>query len=382
MPWTMGQEAERRSFVEDVDGEESFAELCRRAGISRKTGYKWKDRYEQEGIAGLRDRSRAPHSMPWALPKDMKQWLLDARIAHPKWGPRKLVAWLGRRHPRVTAWPALSTIGDLLQREGLVHGRGRRRRIHREAPSPFDDARGPNAVWCIDFKGWFRTRDGAKCNPLTVSDAVTRFLFCCQHMRGTEPEVRGAMANLFREYGLPERVHSDNGPPFGSRGVAGFSRLSVWLVRLGIQVTFSEPGRPDQNGRHERMHRTVQDAVGKDPQANLRLQQKALDEFRHEFNWERPHQALDDRTPGALYERSPRFFPERIPEPEYPDAEVVRRVRTNGTIKWNGDLVFVGESFRGQPLGIEPLMDGRRRVRFCGHALGVIDETQRRLVAP
>lgn len=382
MPWVSGPVIQKRDFIRQVaDSEATFAEICADTGISRKTGYKWLRRYEEEGLAGLEERSRAPHSLPWAIPAPVQELLLNTRLSHPTWGPRKLIAWLQPRHKAIT-WPAASSVGDLLRRHGLVSARSRRIRLRRPTPSSFNDADGPNAAWCMDFKGWFLTLDGAKCNPFTMSDSVSRFLLCSQHLeRGKEEPVRSTMERVFRDYGLPDRVHSDNGPPFASRGIGGLSRLSVWLMRLGINVSFSQPGKPQQNGRHERMHRTLHAEVGLMPAANLRLQQRDMDTFRREFNWERPHEALNQRTPGSVHVRSAKSFPRRLPPLEYANAKDVRYVRNTGQLKWKGDLIFMGEAFVGEPVAIDQLDDERHTVRFCDQVLGIIDERQRRVIA-
>jgi transposase InsO family protein len=381
MPWRIAEPmTERRDFIQRLQSPEtSFKEVCAELGISRKTGYKWLHRYEEHGLAGLHERSRAPLTTPWSIPERQAQLLLEARVAHPKWGPRKLIAWLKGKHTEVS-WPAPSTVGELLKRHELVPERRRRTKLEHAAPSPFDDTRGPNEIFCIDFKGWFRTGDGRRCNPLTVTDAVSRYLLCCQHLdRGTTVLVRAQLERVFREYGLPRVIHSDNGAPFGAQGLGGLSQLSLWLMRLGIQISFIEPGKPQQNGRHERMHRTLQAEVADAPAANLRRQQRAFDDFRYEYNWERPHEALGQRTPGTIHVRSRRSFPPRLPEPEYPNAQHIRRVRHNGQIRWKNDLLFVGEAFIGQPLGIEETDDGEYAVRFCQQIVGKIDETARRV---
>ena len=383
MPWRVTSPmTERHYFVKQVlKQERTLSELCEQLGISRKTGYKWIERFEAAGWPGLEDRSRAPHTCPWAVPEQVQKLLLKAREKHPTWGARKLIEWLRPTHPELS-WPAASTVTELLKRQGLVESRPRRQRLKRPRPPPFDDAAGPNAVFCIDFKGWFRTQDGSRCNPLTVTDAVSRYLLCCQHLdRGTQASVQETLQEMFREYGLPGVLHSDNGSPFGSKGLGGLSSLSVWLMRLGIRVSFSQPGKPQQNGRHERMHRTMQEDLANAPEKTLRAQQHAMNQFRQVYNWERPHEALGYRTPGAVHLLSPRKMPRRLLEPQYPNAVAVKRVRTNGQLRWKGDLVYVGEAFIGERVGLEPIDNGRYQVRFCQQVIGVIDQDQERVVS-
>jgi transposase InsO family protein len=332
-------------------GGDTFAEICARFGISRETGYQTLRRYEAEGVAGLEPVSRRPEHSPMAVRSGIEQQLIAARAEHPTWGPRKLRAFLERRYPR-TRWPAPSTIGVILRRNGLSHPRPTRAR---SAPftQPLGHALTPNDVWCADFKGWFRTTDGSRCNPLTITDANTRMLLRCTHVaRGDYAHVRPLFEATFREYGLPRAIRSDNGPPFASVGVAGLSRLAVWWIRLGIWPERIEPGHPEQNGRHERMHRTLELEVAAQPAGNLRLQQRDLESFRREYNTLRPHQALDDRTPAELYRPSLRAFPAKLPQIAYPPGVLTRSVRPNGEIKQAGRCFFLAEALAGERVAL------------------------------
>jgi len=303
---------ERLLLVEEfAAGERSRAEICRRYGVSRKTGYKWYEQFLLHGLAGLADRSRRPLHQPNAVDEEMVGGILEARSRYPSWGERKLKAWLEREH-RERCWPSTSSIGNILQRYGLTRPHKRRRRA-----TPSSELTQPceaNQVWAIDFKGWFRTGDGQRCDPLTLSDTHTRYLLRCQAVDQTGGKfIRPLLEASFREYGLPARILSDNGAPFASTGIGGLSRLSVWWLRLGIVPERIAPGHPEQNGRHERMHRTLKQETAQPPARSVRAQQQVFDRFREEYNQERPHEALAMATPASVYAPSLRRFPERLP---------------------------------------------------------------------
>jgi transposase InsO family protein len=339
-------------------GERSRAEICRRYGVAPKTAYKWYARYVAEGVAGLADRSRAPHNQPHAVDAETVGAILAARARYPSWGERKLHAWLEREHPE-RDWPCPSTIGAILKRHGLTSPPKRRRRA-----SPSHELAEPSAanqVWAIDFKGWFRTGDGRRCDPLTLTDVHTRYLLRCQAVDETGAAfVRPLLEAAFREYGLPARMRSDNGPPFASTGVGGLSRLSVWWLRLGIGLERIEPGHPEQNGRHERMHRTLKQETARPPARNSRAQQRAFDRFQFVYNEQRPHEALGMATPGSLYRPSPRPFPHRLPEMEYPAGFALRIVEQHGDVNWRFGRFFLGEALGGETVGFEEVEDGWR----------------------
>jgi transposase InsO family protein len=339
-------------------GERSRAEICRRYGVSAKTAYKWYGRYLAAGVAGLADRPRRPHHQPRALEEATIGAILAARARYPIWGERKIRAWLEREHPE-GEWPAASTIGAVLKRYGLTRPPKRRRRA-----SPSHELVAPtavNEVWAIDFKGWFLTGDGSRCEPLTISDTHSRYLLRCQAVDATGGKfLKPLLEMTFREYGLPGRIRSDNGAPFASTGIGGLSRLSVWWLRLGVLPERIEPGHPEQNGRHERMHRTLKQATATPPAHTARAQQRAFDRFRREYNEERPHEALAMATPASLYTASLRPFPERLPEMEYPAGLALRRVELHGAISWRHERVFLGEALAGETVGLEELEDGWR----------------------
>lgn len=365
--------SERMRFVLDVtSGERSIAEACRIAGVSRKTGYKWLERYEQGGALGLKDRSRAPRTHPNAVPMEAKAMLLEARQQHPSWGAVKLLGWLGRRYPR-HEFPAPSTVSELLKRAGLVKPR---RRSSRTPPytQPFMQAAEPNALWSADFKGQFRTGDQRYCYPLTMSDGFSRYLLMCRGLlEPTTEAVWPWFERAFREYGLPLAIRTDNGPPFASRALGGLSRLSAWWLRLGIRPERIEPGCPEQNGRHERMHRTLKRDAVTPQRASLPAQQRAFERFRIEYNEERPHEALLQCTPAEFYRPSPRAYPSRLPEVQYPAGFVVRRVRHAGDIKWQGRLVYVSHVLTGEPVGLHQIDEESWTMYYGSLELGRLD---------
>jgi len=310
---------ERFKFVSEVlEGSYSMSELCAAYNISRKTGYKWLERYNRYGLAGLNDMSRAAHNHPNALCQAMRTAILGIKYDFPHWGPAKIAYRLRKLNSNWSGYPALSTIGQLLKREGLVSSRKRRRRAtatHGGLTTGTD----VNDVWCADFKGHFSTADSSRCNPLTITDNISRYLLCCQHLkRMNYTLVKRQFERVFREHGLPVVIRTDNGTPFSSRGLCGLSRLSAWWIKLGIHPERIEPGNPQQNGRHERMHRTLKQETASGPASNLKSQQKRFDKFKFDYNQHRPHEALDMNTPSSLYKSSSRQFPSKLLEPHYP----------------------------------------------------------------
>ena len=374
MPWReVCPMDEKVKFVASVLADEySMTELCESFGVSRKTGYKWLLRYRAHGLAGLQEASRAPHRVPWAIAEREAAAIVALRRAHPSWGPKKLRVRL-QHHAPAQEWPAPSTIGELLRRQGLTQ-RPRRRRYAVPNPGPLTPASSANEVWCIDFKGWFRTGDSARCDPLTVSDAFSRYLLCAQVLaRPDYVHCRAQLERVFREYGLPRVMRSDNGPPFASTGAGGLTRLGVWWVKLGITPERIEPGKPAQNGRHERMHKTLKAETASPPAATLARQQRCFDHFRTEFNHQRPHEALGQTTPGQHYSCSPRVYPARLEDPAYPADYALRRVRSNGEIKWEGEQIFLSMPLIGEVVGLKLLASGDTEVFFGPLPIAVID---------
>jgi transposase InsO family protein len=358
-------------------GEVTMTALCESFGISRQWGYELVRRYEAAGVAGLEPRSRAPHRPGRAMATEIAQAIVALRCQHPSWGPKKLRAVLARQAP-ATVWPAPSSMGDLLRRAGLIRGR-RRRRTPLPLSRPFAPVTAPNDLWCIDFKGWFRTGDGQRCDPLTLSDADSRYVLVC---RGVPPTVEGVdpvTEAAFREYGLPVGIRSDNGPPFAGIGAGGLTRLAVKWIKLGIRLERTDPGCPQQNGRHERMHATLKAETAQPPAASLAAQQLRFDRFRTIYNHERPHEGLGMAVPASRYRPSARAYPGRIEEPHYDAASAVRRVRSNGEIKWGGKLIFISEALVGEAVGVAEADSGDWIVRFADHPLGLIDRHSRKL---
>jgi len=375
MPWMETSPVEQRErFIHDHRLElYTMAELCARYSISRKTGYKWLERFEDAGRQGLRDRSRAPHRCPHRISDEVAAMICAARRQHPSWGPAKLVAWLRPRHPTMD-WPAISTAGDLLARHGLVKKRRRRRHYQHPGVVPATTTE-PNDLWTADFKGHFRTRDGVYCYPLTIADLHTRYLLACHGLLSTRGVgVRPVFDRLFREYGLPRAIRTDNGVPFATTGIHGLSQLNVWWLRLGIQHQRILPAQPQQNGAHERMHKTLKGEAIRPPRSTLVAQQRAFNAFRHLYNDERPHEALHDHTPSSCYRPSPREYTGTLPPVEYPGHFIVKRVTNAGTIRLKKRLLFIANALKQHPVGLEEVADGIWSIHFCRVLLGRVDE--------
>jgi len=382
MGWseTCAMDERMRFVVSARAGEEPFAQLCRRFVVSRKTGYKWLGRYAAEGPPGLVDRSRAPLHPGRLLAAELAEACLAVRRAHPQWGPLKVLAFLERREPE-RAWPAASTIGSLFDRAGLTV----KRRLRRRTPpfaQPFGSCAAANDTWCMDFKGWFRTGDGARCGPFTLSDAMSRYLLRCQVLERDDGEnVWPVLDAAFREYGLPVRLRSDNGSPFASRGAGGLGQLAVKVIKAGVVPERITPGKPQQNGRLERLHLTLLQDTASPPARTLREQVARFRAFRRLYNEERPHQALGQETPASHYAPSLRRFDGILREPDYGADEEVRRVRHNGEIKWRGGLVFIGEALTGEPVGLLET-DAGWTARYGPVELGLIAPGGTRLRPP
>jgi putative transposase len=380
MPWSQTSPMDQRTqFIADYLRETfSISELCEHYGVSRKTGYKWIDRYLTLGPVGLDEHSRRPRECPRQTSAHVVEALLEARRRHPSWGAKKLLTIVRKRHPD-WPWPHRSTIYDILNRHGLIVPKNRRRTIgHPGKPNSPIDA--PNQVWSADFKGHFKTGDGIYCYPLTITDGYSRFLLGCQGLHSTSVrEAKPVFIRVFKEFGLPKRIRTDNGVPFATVSLARLSTLSAWWVRLGILPELIEPGKPQQNGRHERMHRTLKAETTRPPAANLPAQQRKFNRFREEFNQERPHEALDQQTPGSRYTPSPRTMPDKPPSLEYPDRFEVRYVSANGGIRWNHEWVNVSVCCAGENVGLEEIDDGVWNIYFGPLKLGRLHERHMRI---
>jgi putative transposase len=380
MPWSQTTPMDQKTqFIADyLRRSLSISELCMNYGISRKTGYKWIDRYLHDGPQGLEDRSRKPYTAPNRTPEHIVRALIDLRSHHPTWGGGKLLAVIERRH-RGWELPARSTACEILKRHGLV-AKKRARRCIGHPGAPTTPILAPNHCWCADFKGQFKTADGLYCYPLTVTDGHSRFLLGCQALSSTKvEEAKPIFTRIFREYGLPTRIRTDNGVPFATNTLARLSQLSAWWVRLGVLPEFIEPGKPQQNGRHERMHRTLKAETTRPPSNTRLAQQRRFDRFREEFNFERPHEALDMQTPASQYTASTRAMPERLPPLEYPNRFEVRYVSANGGIRWNRQWVNVSVTCVGEYVGLEEIDDGIWNVYFGPLKLGRLLERHMRI---
>jgi putative transposase len=385
MPWEPTTVTDQKvRFIREyhkrvVSNELSMTALCAAHGISRKTGYKLVSAYETDGWAGLSGRSRAPHSGQHWIDGEIVSAVLDTRIEIPAWGAKKVLAYLRDQEPE-RDWPAVSVAHEWMRRAGLVTVPTSTRRFPHPGKPPAVRIERPNQQWSTDFKGHFRTRDRRYCYPLTVADSYSRMILGCDALRAISEEgVWPVFVRLFREYGLPETILSDNGTPFSSNSVRRLSKLSVRWIRLGITPRLIEPGKPQQNGSHERMHRTLKAAVCKTPAANCDQQQRPFDDFVERFNTIRPHEALGLTPPTRHYESSPRPYPKRLPEITYPDGFAVRRVRSSGEIKWDGQWLFVSHVLIGELIGFELVDDGCWIVWFSKLDLGYYSARDKKL---
>jgi transposase InsO family protein len=376
MPWKeVTAVNERMEFVARLKAGERMSDLCREFGISRKIGYKFEQRYEEHGPRGLYDVSRRPRRLARQISPGIQTAILELKREKPTWGAAKIQEVLGRQHPQMEL-PVRSTIHDLLDRYGLVKKRAKRRRYHAYPTFQEQNIQAPNQLWCADFKGQFRMGNAKYCYPLTVTDFHSRYLLGCEAMESTKSEsTKQGFEYIFREYGLPMRIRTDNGNPFSSRSVQGLSSLSVWWMRLGIQLERIEPGRPEQNGRHERMHRTLKEEIHPGVAKNLLAQQERLDRFREDFNERRPHEALKMKCPADFYKPSLKRYPENLPEPVYSHHDLVRVVHANGCVHFRGQKTFfISEALADQMIGFEEEQDGIWRINFMDLDLGFLDE--------
>jgi len=371
---------ERVRFIGDwLSGDFSKGRLCAAYGISRPTGDKWIRRYCEQGLEGLSARSCAPQCHPNQTPAWQQQQIVELRRARPWFGPKKIIDYLKRTEPDF-CWPADSTAGAILKRAGLVAARRGRRRIAPDS-QPFHQCDRPNQVWSADFKGHFRVRNGAWCYPLTLTDNYSRYLLVCRGL----PRTAGVLARpwferAFREWGLPTALRTDNGAPFASRALGGLSALSKWWIRLGIKPERIEPAKPSQNGRHERMHRSLKAATLRPPKQSLPAQQRAFNRFIYEYNEERSHESLGRKVPAQFHQRSAKEYPSRLEPIEYPKEYTVRSVRHSGEIKWKGQLLFVSEVLAKDPIGLHPVADGQWDIYFSFYKIGSLDEREQKIV--
>jgi transposase InsO family protein len=364
-----------RMLSEFATGNWSVSALCRRYGVCRDTFYEWRRRRESGAADWFVDRSHAPLHCPHQTEAALKEAIISMRRRFPYLGPRKLLAKLAREAPE-NRWPAASTIGDILRQAGLIEPVKRRRRPIAQQ-RPFAAVTAANDEWSADFKGWFRTADQRRIDPLTIADGMSRYLIDVRIVPPTIEGVLPVFTEAFRVHGLPCAIRCDNGAPFGSRGAGGLTRLSVWWLKLGVEPHFIRPASPQQNGRHERMHRTLKAQTSRPPAANAAEQQARFDAFRRHYNDERPHEALGQRLPNEFYRPSRRTLPDRVQDPWYDADHQIRRVRSCGEIMWKGDGVFISDALIGELVGIAELDTGDHVVRFCDLDIGLIDRRGR-----
>ncbi len=357
----------------------SMSELCAEFEISRKTGYKWLNRFEQEGRRGLKDRSRRPKQHPAQLPDDVIERCVALKRRKPHWGPKKIVAFGRLRSPKLY-WPAPSTLAEYFKRQGLVKARHQRARSVQPYEADLIQPQHANELWCADFKGQFHTRDRKYCYPLTVTDEHSRFILSCEALMGVDGKgARKVFERLFQDYGLPGAIRTDNGAPFATLKL-GFSHLSLWWIRLGIVHERIEPGHPEQNGQHERMHKTLKAEATRPPKANQCAQQKRFDEWVNEFNQERPHEGLDQTTPASHYQQSTRAYVETLPELCYPEHYIVRRVARSGEIHWQNRLIYASNMLAGEWLGLTQIEGPKWQIWLGDLPIAKLDGRLRRVL--
>lgn len=381
MPWkeTCAMEERLKMIGDYLKKEHTVTELGEHYQVSRKTIYKWLRRYQAGGVEALQERPCAPYSHPNATALEIASEIILIKHRHDKWGPKKIISFLEGRYPGKD-WPAVSTAQHILYKEGLVKPRKRRRHTP-PYRRPFQQCVRPNDSWSIDYKGQFRMGDGRRCYPLTITDNYSRYLLACRGLRHPSHEATQLhLERALRKYGLPLSIRSDNGPPFASTGLGGLSRLAVWLIKLQVKPERIALSHPEQNGRHERMHRSLKEAVCQPPKSNLSSQQKAFDSYRLEYNEERPHEALSMKTPSYFYQPSDRNYPSRLAKIEYDTFMTVRKVLPSGGIKWHNNYIYISQALAGEPVGLKQVSDTAWEVWFSFLPLGILDELQQKVL--
>lgn len=375
MPWKETNVLEERMkfVVAWKNGGWSHSDLCDEFGISRVTGYKYLRQYELYGIDGLKNKSRRPKQHPKSVRTKIVKLILEERKEHPRWGARKLLASLSARFHMIKDWPHPSTAGRILKSNGLI--KEPKRRIKKQIiEQPFLHATGPNVVWCADFKGHFNVGDGNRCTPLTVTDAYSRYLLCCQIVpKADTTNVINTFEHLFYEFGLPDAIRTDNGTPFASNALAGLSKLSVWWIKLGIKLERIDPGKPQQNGRHERMHKTLKEETALPPRSSLEEQAESFKKFQKEYNFKRPHESLKNRFPAEYYKKSKRKMKKKILPPYYPTSYEIGEVNDLGNLYFAGHRIFLSSALANEIVGLEEISDRHVKIHFYQVSLGVID---------
>jgi putative transposase len=356
-----------------LSGHTDMTTLCKKYGISRKTGYKWCQRFLQLGEDGLKDLSRAPRSPHQFYTNSQIDRAVDLKLKYRTWGPKKILIKLQEKFPN-EVWPCPTRLYEIFKEYHLVTSRKIRSRV--PATAPLGDLVADNDTWAVDLKGWFLTGDGRKCEPLTITDCYTRYLIRCTHLNIHSVEyVWPIFDEAFREYGLPKRIRSDNGPPFGSTGVGRLTRLSVNLIKAGVIPEWIKPGHPEENGRHERFHLTLKQDVANPPKDTLALQIQAMKQFESEYNFERPHEALDMKTPGSCYQASPRKWDGILRSPEYDTKEVkVRKVCQSGCIWLHQREHYIGQTLTGEYVALKANENDELELYYGPVYLGKLSE--------
>lgn len=363
----------RKQFIEEYLGKNypSFSALCASYGITRPTGYKWRNRFLKDGFNGLADHSSAPKTIRHQTPDDICQLIIETKKKYHYWGPKKILDALRKHNPELTL-PADSTAGEILKRAGLVKKRKKRWTVSANEQA-FEEIKRNNQVWGIDYKGQFKLGNGKMCYPLTITDSYSRYLLCCQSLPNTcSVDAKYWMEKTFREYGLPDAIRSDNGSPFASIAAGGISRLSMWWIQLNIRPERIKPGYPQQNGRHERMHKTLKEVVTKPISYNEKLQQKQFDDFLYEYNHERSHEALGRKCPNEIYQPSIREYPEKLSAIIYDEGLQVRMVKRGGEIKWRNAYIYISQILSGEQVSLEEIDNNVWEVRYSFYKLGII----------
>ena len=381
MPWKeMSTMDQRLQFIVDyLSGHYTKKALCMSYGISRPTGDKWIERFHLEGRKGFREHSRRPRGHPRTTPPEIVERIIETKLLHQSFGPKKVMDRLRAVEPD-RRWPADSTAGKILKRNHLVQTRRRRRRVPPD-PRALVECQAPAQSWSADFKGDVALANGKRCYPLTITDNHSRFILQCRALSTTTTAaVKPWLEWVFRQQGLPETPRTDNGAPFASVAAGGLSQLSKWWIRLGIRPERIRPAKPSENGRHERMHRSLKEAVMCPPARTLAAQQRRFDAFMEEFNGQRSHEALGRQTPASVHQPSPRPYPQRLPEVEYPSGVTVRRVRRTGEFKWRGQLIYLSTVLAKEPIGLVPCDNDRWEIRYSFHPLGVLDESTQTII--
>lgn len=377
MPWAETEPMnEKVKFISAYldSKEESFQELCDRFNISRKTGYKYVNRYKELGVEGLKECSRASHCHPNQISSNVEEAILEVKKKYKNWGAKKILHWLNQERGDCT-WPAKSTIEAVLKRHQLIKPSKRQRRVI-SYKEPLALCTRPNDIWSIDYKGQFKLGNAQFCYPLTVTDNFSRYLFAVDGAHEISgKQTKKVLSQLFKEFGMPLFIRSDNGSPFASNGLGGLSKVSVWLIKLGITPERIRKGHPEENGRHERMHFTLKQETTQPPKSNLKEQQKCFDHFKLIFNEQRPHEGIQFNRPAKLYTPSERHLPSQLDEVEYDSSFLnTRRIRTNGTMKWLGKEIFVSETLIGETIGLKPYSEEEWLIHFSHMPIGRFNE--------